>query len=323
MSITINATKNVTFNSRGQIFNQTRGSGEVGNIVINTPSLSFKENSIIFSRTGIDFSNSNFPVSRITADNNFATGDAGDIILNVGTLSLTHNNDEFRNRDGSKVQSQTFGAGRAGNIIINATESISLSSNFINQNNPNQSRSLIFSDFGSTTTSETEGIRQAGDITIDTPSLSLDNSAITASTRGDGNGGNIDINAANTVSLESRSSIDASSSAFSNNTRSAGNGNAGSIDIQAGESISLTSNSTVTTNVNEEARGNGGDITLTASDLDVNNRSRIQASTASPNGNSNAGSIILRLAAKFFMIESVCVKECSKTRETLMAEKLM
>ena len=203
VSIIINAGEGVTFD-RGQIFAQTRASGEVGDIIINTPNFSLNGNSIIFSRTGLPFLPRRPQLDDdIAADNDFSTGNAGNIILNVGTLNLSHSNPVFRNLDGSKIQSQTFGAGIAGNIIINTTESVSISSDFTDRGPSSQS--IITSTFGSTSPPEN---RTAGNITINTPSLSLDNSRITADTnRGNSNAGTIDINASDLVILRNGSRI--------------------------------------------------------------------------------------------------------------------
>ena len=261
-SILINAEESVTFDGTSLIFVRTWASGDVGDVTINTPDLSLNEGSLIFSSTGLPLNDQPDRNEQVRVDNALATGTSGDIRLNVGTLHLTHSNPEFRNVDGSKIQSQTFGAGEAGDIVINATESVSISSDFT-QNNP-ASQSQILSDF--TSQSQSENAREAGNINIETPFLSLDNSQISVRTSGNGDAGNINIDVVNSVSLSNGSSIDASSS-FNLTTQFSGNGNAGNINVEAGESISLTESSTIRSSIDEGSIGDGGNITLEASDL--------------------------------------------------------
>ena len=246
-SILINAEESITLDNNSLISAQTRGSGNSGDIVIKTPNLELNENSAILNQTGTDFIDDQIDfiddqidlTNLILEDNELATGNAGDIILNVGTLSLTHRNPIFSDQDGSSIQTLTFGTGDAGDILIKATEGIFLSSNFTNNDG---SQSLISSNFGSQSDIETGFNRVSGNITIDTGSLSLDNSQITTSTEG--------------------------------------NGNAGNIDIQASESIFLTGNSTISSSIAETATGNGGNITLQASNLTINDGALVQASNS-------------------------------------------
>ena len=284
-SIIINAEERVTLNNRSQIFSQTRAEGNFGDIAITTPSLSLNNNGIIFSRTGLNFQ-ANASQQRndlILAENNFSQGNVGNIILNVGTLSLTHSDLNLDRDQGSKIQAQSFGVGTAGDIIIRATEGVFIRSDV------SSSQNIITSNIGSV--DETVGNRVSGDVIINTSSLFSYNSLLNAKTTGNGNGGTIRINTSDSISLENNSQIAASSSSSAVSGISAV-GDSGSVVITAGNSISLTGNSGVNSGVVEEARGNGGNITIQASNLNIND-SIVQASTASLSGNSDAGNITI------------------------------
>ena len=252
-SIIINAEERVTFDGNSLIFVQTRRSGNVGDIIINTPDFSLNESSLIFSRTGLDATSQQ--------DNGLATGNAGDIRFNVSTLTLSDRNNPFQ--EGSKIQSQTFGVGEAGDIIINASESVSVSSDF--EDSPSLIISNLVSSFGSQ--SETGNVRSSGDITIETTSLSLDNGQITASTGGNGNAGNINITASDSLLLENGSFITASTTT---------NGDAGNIKINVSDTITIDGEgSGIFANTSVNSTGNGGSINIDPQLVLLRNGARI------------------------------------------------
>ncbi|AUB44367.1 Large exoprotein involved in heme utilization or adhesion (plasmid) [Nostoc flagelliforme CCNUN1] len=101
-----------------------------------------------------------------------AQGQGGGIKIRAGSLSLT---------EGARLDTSTAGQGDAGQISLQVADSVSLSNNA-------KIRSTV----------EAEAIGQGNDIEIVARSLSVTNGAqLSASTSGQGNAGNIQINAAN------------------------------------------------------------------------------------------------------------------------------
>jgi filamentous hemagglutinin family protein len=208
----------------------------------------------------------NSGISSLVAD--LATGNAGNITINTRSLSLSN----------FALLTSTLGQGNGGNIEINASESVSL-------NGSNSILSALTSSSG-----------KAGNIIINTPSLSLSNrAAITTFTSGQGNAGTIQINAANSVSLGSESSLLAST--FSS-------GNAGDIIIDApNATVSFDGVGTsASTSVFGESNllgvdyvgtGQGGDIKINARSLSLSNGASLFTYT---DGEGNAGTIQINAA---------------------------
>nr|MDZ8287318.1 filamentous hemagglutinin N-terminal domain-containing protein [Nostoc sp. ChiSLP01] len=225
-----------------------------------------------------------------------ATGNSGNLIVTSKSLFVT---------DRSRLQTNIFGQGNAGNIIINARDSISLSG-----------ESAFISRL------EEGGKGKSGDIRITTNFLSLSNGGqLIASTRGKGDAGSVDINANDTVWFDGVSSNGFNSVATSTVGEKAvgnsgsinittgsllltngaglgnttfGQGNVGSVNINARNTVSFdgTSNdgatSGILSNVRTEATGNGGSINITTGSLSVTNGAQIRARTL---GQGNAGNV--------------------------------
>ncbi|AOY81032.1 filamentous hemagglutinin N-terminal domain-containing protein [Moorena producens JHB] len=145
-----------------------------------------------------------------------AIGDGGTLTVDTQKLTIS---------DGAEVRSATFGNGDAGNLKINATESITLSGvSPIGGRRGGQS-----SRISANTESMATGI--GGDITIDTPTIRLDNGAvITARSRSNFPGGEITVDA-DTLALTDGAQILTSGSS---------GGDAGSITINATDTITLS-----------------------------------------------------------------------------------
>ena len=138
-------------------------------------------------------------------------GNAGNIIINTGSLSAT----------GSfEIASITNGEGNAGSVSINANKSIVLENSAESNVNSGIASRVFF-----------QGTGNGADIKINTPSLSLNNAIISTTTVGAGNAGDILINATDYV-VVSNGSIEAGT--FSS-------GNAGNIVFES-ETADLTFN---------------------------------------------------------------------------------
>jgi filamentous hemagglutinin family protein len=268
-----------------------------------------------------------FPESVPRADVNLNVSDVdvrgtggGNITVNARNLNLEggeYNGEPFGSvlRAGINADS-TSSEAQAGEITINATESVALDSSFIFNN------------------VEAEGVGNSGGINLITPNLSLTNSSfVNADTFGQGDAGSIDINATESMTLDgSFISFGVSSFAEGNggelniitpnlsltdgsiNADTFGQGNAGnlnitsanlsltggsisadifgqgdggSININATESITLNEFSSISNSVTSvaEGNGNGGNLNITTPNLSLNGSS-IEADTG---GQGDAG----------------------------------
>ncbi|MEH2046022.1 two-partner secretion domain-containing protein [Nostoc sp.] len=216
---------------------------------------------------------------------NGAIGNAGDINITAGSLSLTNS---------AKLDASIYGQGNAGSVFVQASDSVSLTN------------SNILSSVGS----EAEGL--GGDINIKAKTLSLTDGQLIASTLGRGNAGNTFVQASDSVSLMNSIiassvqnealgnggdiSITAGALSLSDGANlfasTYGRGNAGNIFVQASGRVSLANNSFISSNVAKEVVGsNGGDINITAGSLSLTNGAFLSANTS---GQGNGGSIFVQ-----------------------------
>ena len=205
-------------------------------------------------------------IKGISADNSFPSGivnstfsnnPAGNIKIHTGRLNL---------QGEAIISASSSGAGSSGNLTIKADESVYLSGigleNLVSFSTQELENGVNMQNIrGGLLTNTSEG--KAGNTTIITPSLILDNGVlISTSTFGSADGGNIDIVAKNikvsssflassTTSLELNAghagniTIETEQLATNNSgvitTSSAGLGNAGNLKVNASESIKLNS----------------------------------------------------------------------------------
>lgn len=301
-----NLTSNVTQSSTGQGGNiniragslslsngvfldaSTFGRGDAGNISIQVNDAFSFSGSAIFSDVGTEEVQ--------------ATGQGGNISIEARSLS---SND-------TQISASTFGQGSAGSISIKTDDFVIL-----------ESGSLIFN------TIESNAIGDGGGIRIETRSLLLtEGSQIGTSVLGQGNAGDIFIQADDTVSLVDDAQLFApddvtlilsrvqpggvgTSGDITINTGSLslsgaqisaslqGEGQAGRITIQAQESVSLVDESTIFSSVDSGASGNGGEIKIRSDSLSIQDGSQLLtivrgASRLNPlPGRGNAGNINL------------------------------
>ncbi|MEH1917931.1 two-partner secretion domain-containing protein [Nostoc sp.] len=217
---------------------------------------------------------------------NGAIGNAGDINITTGSLSLTN---------GAKLDASIYGEGNAGSVFVQASDSVSL----VNSN--------ILSAVG------TEAVGKSGDINIKAKTLSLtDGARLDASTYGRGNAGSVFVQASDSVSLINSiigstvgteavgngGDINITAGALSLSdgaglfASTLGQGNAGNVFVQVSGRVSLANNSFINSNVGEEVVGsNGGNINITAGSLSLTNSASLSAITF---GQGNGGSIFVQ-----------------------------
>ena len=189
-----------------------------------------------------------------------SSGQAGNVVLNVGTVSLSN---------GATVNSSTSGTGRAGDIRM-TVGSLTLA---------NQS------EITSSSKGTEVGAGNAGHVTIMSSGSFTSNASTIATSAENARGGNIDVTA-QSVALSNGSVISASS-------RSPllpdGGGNAGNITIHSGSTF-VMNNSSMTT---EATQASGGQIEITAPDLVKLTNSKISTSVAGSEGDTTGGNILI------------------------------
>ncbi|MEQ8467490.1 two-partner secretion domain-containing protein [Coleofasciculus sp. E1-EBD-02] len=265
--ITVEATGTVTLRESSLISNQVDpgGTGNSGNINLLADSLYLISGSQLFMSTfgqgnpgslnvnvrdivSVDSAGNNASTSGIL--NSFAgtgVGKGGDINITTGSLSMTN---------GAQLNSITFGEGDAGKVTINARDAVSI-------DGANVGASGILSAVAP------NGIGNGGNINITTGSLSVTNGAqLNAITRGQGNAGNVIINARDMVSLDGQNQNNQAASAIftavgigDDGTQAVGDG--GDITITT-ESLSITGGAEVSALT--RGQGNAGNVTINARD---------------------------------------------------------
>jgi large exoprotein involved in heme utilization and adhesion len=227
----------------GEISASTRGGGNAGDIFITAKNLKLENESQINATTQ-------------------SSGKAGDVVVETGRLLID---------SGSRISAEalTGSEGETGNVKIDARDSIILS----------HQGKISIENAGFANTRQIT----AGSLALSAPNIFLNNGQITTNSKQDINAGAIQVNFANQLFLNRKSSI----------STEANNGNGGNIDIRGGQMIQLI-NSGFTTSVLGQQSGNGGDINVTAESL-VMETGLIQANTKAPDA--SGGDINLRLSA--------------------------
>ena len=270
------------------------GLSEVGTVGINEDgSLSFPEN---VAKTDITLNNAAKVDVRGTG--------GGSITINARNLNLEAGDLGFSSIRAGITADSTSSEAQAGDITIKATDNVAVDNSLIgNQVAP-------------------EAVGSAGDVTINTGSLTLTNGGeVSATTFGQGNAGSVEITASDTITFDGENSEGFLSGATSGVARGAmgnagnitittgnlnltnggevsaatfGQGNGGSLKITASDTITFDGEdsdgapSDATSQVGSDAVGNAGDVTINTGNLTLTNGGQVDASTF---GQGNAGSI--------------------------------
>jgi filamentous hemagglutinin family protein len=226
----------------------TRGAGKAGDLTIATGALKVTNGAEIGVRATSTGAAGNLKVlaNTIELDNQGTisavkvSGTGGNIELNARTIQLNN----------SIINASVSGEGVGGNITLNGSESVKL----------NNGAQISVSSFGP---------GNAGDLTINTNSLNLNQGTMTATSLL-GEGGDINLQVKKDLILVNNSAI--STQAGTQNT---GGGNGGNIKVNAGVVAALKNS-----NINANAfNGNGGNIQITTQGLFVAPDSAITASS--------------------------------------------
>lgn len=179
----------------------TFGGGDAGNLTIQTRQLSIRDGATISSSSAGLFGNGKSGNVTIEASDSVEViGEASDgqyfssIVAETGRLfgipipfsQAAGENIQITTRqlsvlDGAEISTQTFGAGNAGDLSINASESVQLVNGYLR--------------------TRTGGAGNAGNMDITTQRLTVQGGEATAATEGPGQGGSMVINASNSVDL--------------------------------------------------------------------------------------------------------------------------
>ena len=209
-----------------------------------------------------------------------ATGNGGSISIEAAELTLD---------DGAQINTDTFGAGNAGNLNINTSNFVELTGT-----NSDDSNTLISGLTATTRPRQIEGVNtttgSGGNILVNTPRLIVkDGAQIGSISLSQGEGGNITINAFESILLSGtapttelnigRTGITVSAGSFANPESGeliSTAGNAGNLNITT---KNLTIDEGAAISASTFSLGNGGDATIEVDRLALNNGGQIRASS--------------------------------------------
>ncbi len=254
-NISINTVNNVSINGGAFVSSATGGQGNAGKVAIraggavsiagrgeNTPSSVY--NTVVDSGVGnggdIEIHSRSFSLSdgAELSTTTLGKGDAGNVQINASNdITFT---------SGGQITAETLGQGNAGNVTLTAGSAASFDGV-----GANGRRSGIFTNVGAD--SGLVGKGQGGNISITAPNLSITNfTAVSSSSQGQGNAGDITINSGS-VRLDNRGTI----AALTNS------GNGGNINLTAADFLLLRRNSSISTTAGlTQSGGDGGNITI-------------------------------------------------------------
>lgn len=261
--ITINTPK-LTIENGAVITTLTTGVGNAGNLTVNSD---------VIKLTGTSPGNiipQNPDPTSINSDSLIPSGLLVDTLGSGKAGNLTINARQFIAENGGVASASTFSTGQGGSITLNASESVKLSGT----SNDGQIPSGVFAG-----TVKKDAIGNGGSVNISTPKIDVLNGArVTVETIGQGNAGNVTVNASQSVEVTGNSSkLTAETSST---------GNAGKLNINTGQ-LSIGNGGQVVAKTT--STGNAGALVINASsvNLDGNNTGLYLNST----GSGNAGGI--------------------------------
>ncbi len=253
--------QNLTLTNNSNIEFVTTGSGGGGNIQIEAGILNILNGSTVTAGTlglgssgnvtviadsinlaGLD-ANSSSSILRSGAFGQ-SPGNAGDVIVSTRLLSL---------RDGGGISTQTLGQGRSGNMTVTVHESAEM----IGTDGRDNVSGLF---------STTSGSGNAGNLSLAVRQLRiLDGAAVTASTFGQGAGGNVTVSA-DSIEVVGRSADRQFASGISSQANEGTTQKAGDVNVFA-RFLSIRDGATVSTAT--VGQGRGGNLNVTADSIEI------------------------------------------------------
>ncbi|MCL1470607.1 filamentous hemagglutinin N-terminal domain-containing protein [Argonema antarcticum] len=204
----------------------------------------------------------NGPSSSLSASTKGA-GTAGNVIIEAGnTVALA---------DKASISSATSEQGEAGSVFVTAGDTLSIAN------------SSIYTGSEPELVTKGNGSGNGGEINIEARSVILsDNTRLVSSTFGDGNAGNVEIKA-ESFALTDGSRLDVGTF---------GTGDAGNINIDVDGSVEIAGNSTTILSDTQQADGNGGIININARLFSLTDSAALETSTS---GSGKAGNAIIKV----------------------------
>jgi filamentous hemagglutinin family protein len=251
-NIEVNATRKINLNN-SYIVNQVlpEANGQGGDVSINASTLLVRDGALVSASTfgagkGGSLTVDTQDVQLIGGDSQVgtglfvsaqpnSTGDAGNLSVKTNTLLV---------RDRAQIGTDTFGTGKGGNLIVDA-----------------QDVQLISGDSQFTTglsaTAQPNSTGDAGDLSVKTNTLLVrDGAQVNAGSFGEGNGGNLTVNASQAINLIGRRSR------LSAQTQ--GSGASGNLQISTKQ---LTVQDGAQISASSFAQGQGGSLFVNASEF--------------------------------------------------------
>jgi filamentous hemagglutinin family protein len=243
-NLTVN-TKRLIVKNGGQIATGTESAGQAGNLIVK-------------ATDAVELSS--FPANIGTQSNPGTTGNAGDLIIETGKLTV---------QGGAFVTSRTLGVGKGGNLIVKASQV-----EVIGRSTDER--------FPSALTTRTESAGKAGELTISTAVLYVSAGAtVSSATIASGDGGNLKVNASDSVQIIGRSNNGRSSNLTAGTV---GQGKAGNLTITTPQLL-ISDGAQATVSSSEE--GEPGNLGINANSVRLDNGEIIAQSSSGNGGNLN------------------------------------
>ncbi|AUB43194.1 Large exoprotein involved in heme utilization or adhesion (plasmid) [Nostoc flagelliforme CCNUN1] len=266
-NLSVKAPQAVTINGNGHLSVETTGAGKAGDVTLTTDTLNINNGATV-SATAIATATISEPSGSISVNANQVnlSGTGSGLLAetqgaaDAGSLSLQPSNNgqslTVNLQDNAQISASTSSSGQGGNLFVTAPQAVTIKGN-------------------GQLSVETSGAGVAGNLTIDTQRLTIQDgaqvSASTSSPNSNGVGGNIRVNATQSLDLSNGVRLLAESN---------GAAPAGKVTINTGN-LTATNNSTIATS---SELSSGGDITITASDIRLFGDSDIRTNVASGAG---------------------------------------
>ena len=269
----------LTLTSQGNVFSTSLGDGAAGDIAISATTVNATDSFISTDSAGIGragvvtvaATTVNLNNSTITSETN-GSGAGGDVTVNASTVSVTNN---------SQIATDTFGSGAAGRVSITADKlSVDYASIFSDaapgSTGPGGSVILNLGQLQlanqSVVSSDTFGPGGAGSVSVTANGVSLTGQSSIESAAREGSSG-----AAGQVSIHS-SALTMDDSLISSSTFAPGA--AGNVLVSS-NTIGLTNASSIESGAGPGSTGQGGEVQIRADSLSVESASGILTSTVS------------------------------------------
>ena len=310
--------RRVTLSEGSQVRSNTLGNNPGGTLSVNgSESVAVLGNTLIDGPLDARLSASGILVPRETSltTRSFSIGNAGDLIVQTGQFTVAN---------GGIVVAQNFGPGRGGNLLVRASDSVEIFGRAILLGfEPSRFGGIGFDipgfgpelfrevGFASMISTASVGDGDAGDVSIETGRLSIRNGGlISTSPLFGGDGGNVTVNASESVEVSGRSDNGVLGSVIVSSSTGAGNardinintrqlivrdgaaiqlaafstGNAGNLSIEASESVEVSGTSAdgqfpSILSANTFGAGNAGSLTVETDRLIVRDRGLIEVNS--------------------------------------------